>query len=574
MALRGQDKIKQYIEKSKYKYKKELIEFASKNKYAFEENVLFDMVKIVIDNNYPIDEIDKAASFYNIAYNNDYNSYNMFLKLFEKQLSDDATLDGYKLIYGLFNDKNNIIFFIDELEDLKSDYLKTFLYQYIVQARRYYLDEKAFLSSVSSLIDVVNNIPSNLRYFEIDEKVNKILNKRLEEDKLMAGLYPINEEKIKEQQEKLNEITKNYELLKEQYNDMSKKIEDNLYEPTVKENDSKKSTVKEDIDLNKKAAEILNSILTNLNIEKVKLTDNNKIESTNKFILNEIKAELKEKGIDDNRIIILTHMYYAVYNDNYDLFKELINRDISWENFGPLTLLDQTYSEYFDKDTYMSFLKSDSKLHMLIHFINDKEVNLLKQIIDINKDFEFPNIPSYHNSDSLKELINMFGINRVASCDKYFLNVLKSLYSDSKKYYLKKVYDINPNFIPYCDDILVDNYLYKIDEVAYFDEKKQRIANEFIYKFEKDKYSCYNKSSLIKKARHMIGYIYNEEKDIYVNGNLFELLNDFNIPIGKYCMLDYDSQISLIQDYEAYLALHDNSFKKEIKEKVRIIKKS
>lgn len=162
----------------------------SENRVPFGSLDLFeDVTKVIVKNknSYEVSEnYNMALELYSklVSDNNDKSQINVFMSSLEYCLNEILNVEDAVVINALFQDKiassalftcfnkNNII--SDDIDKLK---------RYMLRARQYYVDDSAFLASC---VDIIN------KRYHFDDFIDE----RIEEDKQLAGIYNISEDKV------------------------------------------------------------------------------------------------------------------------------------------------------------------------------------------------------------------------------------------------------------------------------------------------------------------------------------------------------------------------------------------
>ena len=251
MALKNNtkiDQIKSYLKKSNdYRYKDQMINFLKQNKnLPFNEDVLYDVLKIIIDNNLDFyTSINDAQKLYDtiVCDENNLEQYKMFLRIFpmHQQCDNNTTFkdaNNFEIIYNMFENKKLLESIYKEIKDMNNTY---YVYDYIIEARQYFVDEIAFYSSIMKFIISIKN--NNIYLASEKEKFKE---KQIENAKKMAGLYEINEQELEELPQKLFFITSEQNKIKIKLQEISK-IVDNFLSKLDKDIENHRTEKKQDL---------------------------------------------------------------------------------------------------------------------------------------------------------------------------------------------------------------------------------------------------------------------------------------------------------------------------------------
>ena len=188
--------------------KKEMLDFFKyNNKYIpFNDELLYDILKIIIDYNLEFSSYDSAIYIYNsiVTDKNNKEQIELFKKFFIDYVTNKNSYnDEFIYLYSLFENKTLLLNILKKIQNnnIQVNYIMLDkIYNYIFTSRRFYIDEVAHYSSVISLIDQV------LKNIHNKEKIDEIIDEQLDSDKQLAGLYDFDFSKINDYEEELKEI--------------------------------------------------------------------------------------------------------------------------------------------------------------------------------------------------------------------------------------------------------------------------------------------------------------------------------------------------------------------------------
>lgn len=637
--MKNEDKLQQvssYLRVSNdYTYRNSLLQYLkNKNNYnymsIFDRDTLADILRIIIDCNVEcMNGINIAERLYNvIVYDKkDKEQYELFLKFF--RLSQTTSWNNSKnefflKVYPMFENKKLVLGIFTELKNIKiNDF--TFIYDYILYARRYYVDENAFYSSVLSSLYKINR-GNGYHLFHQDE----VFKEQLEKDKQLAGIYDIDENKINNLLERFFIATSKQEKLDQSIEDTNKKLDELNLNFDIKLNQSDEM-LNQKIESSKllvenysnKIDEILKQKDNNINDSLIELQNYSKelknmmdefkeklqnydkkikekekstkikskttskiLENNAVSILNKIKKQIDkydkidydpnidiivkeeimnfiaDRKINDSKFRLQNNeerffllYYFSLHNNSEDIFKKLcleIDTD-----YIQLAYLDKDLIKYFDRTKYVDYIVSHNR--ELDYILENLKFNQVEEILDKNPEFQ---ITPY--SLCIKNAINVFGI------DEIFVKQNQNLLQSLTKYYyedykiIKKIYDIDPNFIIHNRCILKITDVFSCKEITEFtNEQQDKIEKIYDGRYPNDD----NDIEIIRKL------IYYPEK-IYLDAKIVVFIKKYG-DIDTYLKFNYDDAkkwYKLCEESYCY----DNSYKylHELKKETkRLIKK-
>lgn len=572
-------KIHEYLKKcNDYKDKNDMMNFLSnkhKNITIFNDELLFDILTIIIDNNLYFEDsyLDAIALYDDIVYDeNDNKQIEIFKRFFiqyETNINVFSSYSQFSTIYSLFENKELLLSILKKLQtkgDIDSDILE-YIYNYMIMARRFYIDETAYFSSISCIIDkILINKHSSI-------VIKQIIEEELEKDKKLAGLYEIDIKEINENENKLKEVNEKQVYLKEQLENIK-----NLVNQFLSNSDSKIEEVKKMFDeynnelnlqnqrfddhineniVKDTSFQTYNSFLSNPynpnlysviteELEKIRteLKLPNYNEKTDNIMINYLKNIFSSTLDNPKSIIKRNHKYFvnyyiALYNETLNVF--MILKDQTDIEKLPNFVFDKDVVNSFEIKVYIDLVLNN--FNILSYFYHLGKIYMLSQMMDINKNF----ISLFSNSKfledrvfSIDKVVEIFGIEEVANYNEIFIKNIEEIlvpgFDDFLNSY-KKIYDINKNFIIYQDACLRIENLLKIEEIAYLDEKAQKMISKLCYG---DVISDFN-SEQLKEIIFNKGYIvYDYDISFLLNSH-----DTYDISLDQYIDLDYNKQQEL-----------------------------
>lgn len=402
-------------------------------------------------------------------------------------------------VYNLFDDKKKSFQTLSAMIDIitkfkiEKEHLLKYLAninQYLLSSRKYYSDEVIYLSRLISELEPILNS---------DDLIDDLI----KQDKKIAGIYDIDEERIDNIEKKLNEFDKQIQNLDNKINSLlssSDDIEKDINEYSVK--------------IKKELIEYKKEILNEIN-PSYKKNNNQKVSKENEIsnysLLNDFLLQLKNKNIriydsvvkankwfysDEvinlfgaNFLLNLNYYEYSILTEFYNanglnILKKIIDYNNSFmENFS-FYLLNFSYPSNFFKCNFLSIINKISikkfanlntnQLCCIFELVdNNALLNKMIQILQLNPKIAF-------NDYYIIELLECFDAKFLANADSELQRTFEILGYDFDK--LKEILEINPSFRIFVAkfDINVMNILGK-EIVAFSDKKRQNTINLFNY---------------------------------------------------------------------------------------------
>lgn len=620
------DKIYNYLIKNKtYKDRDKMIDYIKRNKSIsiYDEDILVDILTVIIENDYSFNEaITSSMEIYNIVVydKNNIEQKSLFLKIFTQYLQNSHifyNLEYFKYIYPVFENKEFILGILSalhnqELFTLTNNGVLSFkeglfqkIYDYILEARKFYVDENAFYTQVISIIIKIKNVSHNIN------EVDKIISNSISMDKKIAGIYDIDEEKIdgiasktstmenkqNNLEEQLNysidhynrsftnigEKIDRYEVLSQSIIDELKKYKDELLSTVNSSCLNNPNSMKNDVEYESKTDSLdyieqrkidlfINNFLTNMKVyinkEITKLLNDTLVidekfkEEIRKYIIIE-KGDLTISEINQK---YLYKYYYALYNDSLNIYEEILNsvgiEYIKYYYFNR-SIIDKFYGF---KEQYMYLIRNRRYFIDAFHRYSNG-IDLLISLIEENTDFikmeiDFDDI----EVKKIEEAVNIFGIHKIAYMDQdeNFMNSLKLVENENLPI-LKEIYDINPNFTTYYELLVSKNEVLEPKDIAFLNQQhQQRLLNlsdydnhsKLVYGYTKDKIR-YKHIFIDKESVKKI--IYAVDSEAILECDLQNLLEEGFISIDDYLRLTKEESIQLLDEYYRYSKNGGNS---------------
>lgn len=484
------NELKKYVKNTNYKYKDQVLSYLvqvlnGKCKLFCDIDVLKNIIDIAIYNQNKssfLDCINLSIQIYEenmpLEPTNDnlkdfYNFYNALINLNVSNFSEGKqTINTINNIYHSFENKNLFFRLLKEIEnntDIPKErkiYLDC-LDWYIEEARIYYHDEYAYLKTLSNLL---YNYSDNF-----DENINLNL-EQIRLDKKLAGIYDIDDGKIKELESKIKYLEDMLSKTDKGVNTLNKKYEDlsNNGLPNFKDNIALFNEV-----FNNQETILTTKLQTINNHFKICTNDHS-------WLTNDVVNTFGLEYIANTNLNAQTFISYIVNNNLLGKWQELlkINPELSfdttylWFNNKTIDILGLDYLAHTTKDTQQTISK-----------YSKRRLNLLKEIITINPNFQFYNYP-YLNFYRRK-IINyhttkILGNDYIANTTKNQMLSIMTFYVAKKPHMLLKLKDIltlEPNFA-----IMVDGFeSYQMKNLRYIIDNSSR---EETIKLLSDKKYC------------------------------------------------------------------------------------
>lgn len=395
----------------------------------------------------------------------------MYINKLHNQSLNNDTSSLLINVYNLFDDKkksfqtlSSVIDIITKFKIEKEDLLKYLanINQYLLLSRKYYSDEVIYLSRIISQLE-------NLRQSSTIDKLIKY-------DEKLAGIYDIDEEKIKELETKIDELKNKFESIETNANknmDTYKKIDGEIQQLL---NDISKFKIE-------KTKKVFKIIELSEKVEKQRLLK--LVQRYNKnfnFRTNDTswfcKNVIDKLGVE----YVANSKYYnnqysisiAYQNNQIELLSQILKLNPSFIIYNSI-ILNKEVMELFGIDTITKKFNDREMQDLISRLYEKKEIIFLKQLLDINPNFKFSDDLNWFN----KDVIDIFGIEFIAKNFNIHIQyfIYQNFYYGSNSYsLLKKINDINPKFIvnPLLSELYRGNIL-KIQNLEY-------IANIDIYR--------------------------------------------------------------------------------------------
>lgn len=172
------------------------------------EDILCTVISEVHRHNSDPEKIISAKFFYNLIVYDDENKeqvelFHKFFNLFLENKNVFRDLDDFYVVYNSFKNKKLVLGLYGYIVRNSTEDVSTYdIIRYIREARKYYVDEEAFYSSV---IKVAEKACS----YRVKDDIRDFVNTILTEDKNAAGIYDIDKERILELAENVKDIERN-----------------------------------------------------------------------------------------------------------------------------------------------------------------------------------------------------------------------------------------------------------------------------------------------------------------------------------------------------------------------------
>lgn len=345
--------------------------------------------------------------------------------------------------YNLFDDKKKtfkvLLSIIEMMDQLKNqlkfddDKLKNYLAnidQYLRSSRKYYNDEVIYLSRIMSSLFILRKNNSFNNLIGYDEKT--------------AGIYNVDEDKIKELEDKISELENKLESIEENAN---KNIE------TYNKIDEKAGNLLSDISKyqiedRKKTFKISNKNKTDEKERLLRLVRKHNINfqfhiDNENWFCKEVIDKLGIEYIADSFHSEQHSISIAYDNDQIDTLSQILKINNSFIVFDSI-ILNQEIIELFGIDMIANTFYTSTMQDLISTLYEKKEINFLKKLLEINPHFKFYEITDWFN----KNVIDIFGIEFIAkNFSEYTQGFIYWNFSSVSYAILKEINDINPKFI-------------------------------------------------------------------------------------------------------------------------------
>lgn len=438
--------------------------------------------KMIIDE----DNAESVNNYLNLikVITKNYDTTERFPPVSSIDIQSDIILNSYYTIYSCFNNKNLAFQFIDYFtKNFRKEALIEFSNNYVKIARNYYSDEIMFYNTLIKLVDEMiksNNNNNNIPVFNM-QKYNKIIIEQLNYDKKQAGIYDIDEEKIKKLENSLNIYTKKVNELINKVNNSEKSFinDENLYLKRKNELNSLYETIKKDLSLcNEQVKEIVllqndfvntmqnyqidskkenNYIKQPISIEETK--NNNKSSMSKVFELNpNFNVITSDSNWFCNETVNLLGAEYIAnlnnFSDQVDI-KNIYDSNLLYE-LKEILDINKNFKFLYDPKHWFTKEKLKIMDKNIIAFSNKNnqydfaileipKLKIYNELLKINKNFWYE-LFLYTNDFFNKENVDILGLTYLANCDKEKQEMIHFFHSNSNIKKLKRFIDINPNF--------------------------------------------------------------------------------------------------------------------------------
>lgn len=281
--------------------------------------------------------------------------------------------------------------------------------------------------------------------------------------------------------------------------------------------------------------------------EKIdEIVDNDNIANDN------TRSTIKDLNIPSKTFKFLKAYYWALYNDNLRLLSLLIKAI----PVGKLSLkiLDKNVTDLFNADEYLDLAINHSWL--LLTFINNKKVELLKELLDVNPNYDLTFYDSEFRSgpslDKLIEAIIIFGVEVIAANHEKLDKMLEKF---STEYYLiiKQIFDINQSFELYMDHqafIIVVKF-FNASEIAFLTEHEQKRLERLMINYDNKISDIKEKfNNIFDKHKADVKKLIASNSDVYIDCLILEMIDTSIISMDEYLNLDVKKSSKIITIYK------------------------
>ncbi len=390
-----------YVKRTGYKYKNETVDYLTgiiNKKYQLycDINIFKNILNIIMlnqQNSGFIDDNVLAQNLYktnvpleptDTDLKNFYNLYNVLLKSnYNTIFKSFEIFINISNIYNSFENKNIALLLFERIGNIPSPKINIngcldCISDYVIKSRIYYTDEHAYFNAIINLLNSYffdNEI--NTEYYEKNKKLNI---EQLKLDKKLAGVYDIDEEKIKELEEKIKILEDKIDKSNKDILTLNQNCED------LKENSGINSN--ENLSLfnelfNKEESILIAKLKTINNNFKIKISNRDWLTKTVvdtfgfNFVANSDSSEQKFISYIVNNNLLEKWKELFTINPNFTFYSQE-----SWFNDETIRILGIEYLANTSKNTQS----------VISDFSND-QLELLKNILSINPKFEFYTYP-------------------------------------------------------------------------------------------------------------------------------------------------------------------------------------
>jgi len=216
--------------------------------------------------------------------------------LYIKNEDNFPPLESFDKLFNCFNDKKIGIEYLRYIlsKDLQNkSKLNIFIDQYLIKARQYYVDDRALLTSVISLLDSIED--SDLMFAD-SKDLSNIIEKKLTNDKKSNGVYDIDQFTLEELDRKIGEFELFSNSLQSLIELTDQQIEELKLQTKSSQDDLKDVKIKTLKELKTEA----NKILKNFNASYLELLNKEKesIVHEKDILLADIESEIQKKKME------------------------------------------------------------------------------------------------------------------------------------------------------------------------------------------------------------------------------------------------------------------------------------
>lgn len=383
-------------------------------------------------------------------------------------------IENVNFIYNLFENKNLIKIIFKEIDSLtiwqfEIPKLLSHLKNYINKSRMYYNDELVYVSSINNFLDSIKF------HIEDNDKIQDLISKQLSFDKRLAGIYDIDEDKIKELEDKTNKLENKLDYLNksaDQNSDSYRQIE----EETKKLLDDISKVRKRENAKSFKIVGINEEAERNRLLQKVKKYNKDfrfNITNTMWFcqeVIEKIGIEYVANSYDrfsQSSILI------AYQNNQIDELSQVLKLNHNFVLRTPCLLKENI--KLFEIPFIADNFNGDYLQELVLILSLKKETYLLKQILETNPNFKI--FDSYFINYINKELIERLTVDYIANSNASQQNTIRYFCNSFKLSKLIDILKIKPDFYIYTNGLINEMDLATINWCALENEIDILIKN-------------------------------------------------------------------------------------------------
>lgn len=412
---------------------------------------------------------------YNLVSENNELERNNYLELFKlvinyyisiKKTQDNkdfkiTNIEYISDIYNFFENKNNAKMIITKIiqNQIGSNTILKAIYSCMSKTYSYYTDEFTYTRIMFNIIDELSSLDvDNLK--KIDDYIHNQLNLTQKQ----AGIYDVDEEKIKELENKINELKNKLDGIEknaEKNSDYYAQIE---LETKILLGDMEKfKTIKPP-----KSYKIVNKLEANRKklLYNIKIRNNNfNLQTTDtRWFCKEVIDKLGIEYIANSNCRQQESIDIAYQNNQIETFCEILKINPKFILYIPI-LFNNEFIEVLGLNTIANVFTTCESQALIVKLYNNNEIAILKKILELNPNYNLSE--TYINEYIIsKKVIEQFNIEYIANCSNKIKHTIFYFCMANELPKLVDIFKIKPNFYIDCE-LLKNNIKYfqsRIDE--------------------------------------------------------------------------------------------------------------